>query len=970
MIGEGSERGRRGQEGHRETQDEEEIRRQVREIIDEIERELAEEAQDRSEVKEEERVEEPEESVRDAVRELEDEEAERETARKEYHEREREKEESLERARQERVERADKDTLEEFEQDVLENLKEYGIDPEDVKEQWRKRFAKEVKEHLEGTSEEKQHGEDEEGDEGAGQQGATGDYSYFADGSQTYAVKTDGNEQTSAETETESTDDTLEEPVRSPEVPSQQESGETEEERPEQGSDVRERKRNTKEREEDLGEDQGERVDSRPNEAQEKPVEGPSESSLEDSQGTQENVERVHRTEKQRGQDQESETSREMTAENDAEASEVTMQEDQDKEKSEELNEWAEFYNREEESWRRKLRERFQELPEEEKERFRELLRELLKDEDDVEELARRNDLESLLDDEKAMEEIREYLSLKKELEEEQVDENDLEKLTEQLDESLPESLRELLSREGDLFWREILRNYVESYYPRSAEELEDAENNPELKQMMYFDQRLEDAKAWVEIMAMRRRGELDTIIRNGSERYRLDQIRNLSLRYKIPETEIIRWLRGEEVPPLVEGIAAKEMEKRRAGLAYGHLIDAYGEMYFYLRDEATFEKYIQDVGKALGIRGTRRIIRHLEKLAPQLICGKGPHIQKQYLRVKGEYLYVLNGLSGKSLADLEGQISKLTKRSGKGGIKNPKFPTGIKLEIALARLIATAVSDCHLKPNGTLEYFEPEISRIRLVEENLRVFGDINLNPKLVKRDNVYVSYFPAPIGMMLQHWGMPPGDRTIQNPGLFPWFHYFSWEALCSFFEDLIPQDGSVGNGYISWTHSNALHPGDKAHRYDVRPKVGGREIAVIKKHGNKERNCWALSLGKLLEIEESGTSEDSEAATVLLRILYENPNRLIEDGKRTAEKLRIKVAIRPATVRYHRRSGRVSVAWTAHAKGILQTVKMAIIAPPNDMKKRQVLRKLLGCKPKIVKQAKEELADIGVDIEEWWK
>ncbi|MFW9912916.1 MAG: hypothetical protein ACFFEU_10620 [Candidatus Thorarchaeota archaeon] len=419
----------------------------------------------------------------------------------------------------------------------------------------------------------------------------------------------------------------------------------------------------------------------------------------------------------------------------------------------------------------------------------------------------------------------------------------------------------------------------------------------------------------------------------------------------------------------LAREYGSKETKEGRAISAFERMKDAYGQMYFYFPDETAFDDYIQEVGEALGIDDKKELLKHLTDLSSGMSSGRHTAFQPRYNRIKGEFLYMLNHITGKTLSNLEGKISRLTKPSGRGGIKNPRFPSGQKLEIALARLIATAVSDCHLKPNGTLEYSEPELERIKRVEENLRVFGDITLNPKFVERDNYYISYFPAPLGMMLQRWGMPAGDRTIQNPGLFSWIFDFCWKALCSFMEDLIPQDGSVGSNVISWSHSHALHPGNKIRRYKTEPLIGNQEIELIKKHGRKEKYCWVLSLAKLRELEESEDPKEAKSASYLLKVLYDNPNKLIEDGKKIAEQLEIKISIDPSNIRYYRRSGRVSIAWTARTKGVLQAMKLAIIAPPNDVKKRTLLRNILRRKSKFVEQALSELRDSGVDIEEWW-
>jgi hypothetical protein len=413
----------------------------------------------------------------------------------------------------------------------------------------------------------------------------------------------------------------------------------------------------------------------------------------------------------------------------------------------------------------------------------------------------------------------------------------------------------------------------------------------------------------------------------------------------------------------------SSEKQESRVNSSYERLVDAYGQMYFTFRDRITFEEYIRDVGDALGIDDLKDILKHLTALTSETQSGRYSPISPRYYRIKGEFLYRLNHMTGKSLSSLEGKISKLTKCSGKGGIKNPRFPSGNRLEIALARLIATAVSDCHLKRNGTLEYFEPELSRIKRVEKNLRVFGDIKLKPKFVKRDNLYVSFFPSPLGMILQHWGMSPGDKTILNPSIFSWFFDFSWEALCAFIEDLVPQDGSVGRHSISWTHSLALQVGKKS-KYEFSPKVSSNEIKLIIRFGNDEKHSRALAWGKLKNLRKHKEKEVADVAKKLWKTIRENPNNLINAEQRIMEILGIKDHKTPGTIRYHKRSGRVSVAWNLYPKGLRETIKLAIIAPPNDVRKRELVRNLLSSQSRLVRQVQQELSKKRIRIHEWWK
>ena len=401
-------------------------------------------------------------------------------------------------------------------------------------------------------------------------------------------------------------------------------------------------------------------------------------------------------------------------------------------------------------------------------------------------------------------------------------------------------------------------------------------------------------------------------------------------------------------------------------------LINAYGTQFFYFdKDElARFMAEIKGVLEGTRKGGVYSTIEHLNDLLPQMTSkfSDRSFINKRYNRVRGDSLSLLVDLSGRVLADFEGRISKITGHNGQGGIRNPKFPDGEDLRILVARIIAIVVSDCHLRPNGAIEYFEPEIERIRIVERILKEFGDIELKPVYIERDNVYTSCFPSPIGKALQYWSLSPCDKTVQNAGFDPALIERSWRASGAFMEELIPQDGTVKSSRMSWTHSHALHPGNKIGKFGVFPIISQEEANLIIEHGEPGKNCRRLSMGKLIELKGK-SHQIAQIAAELEKKILRNPNNLINDEKRIAENLGVKVVVSPYSIRYHQKTGRVSVSWVARTANIHEAMKLAMVAPPNDVKKRKIMRASLKSKPDEVRRIHDEFADNGIDLKKWW-
>jgi hypothetical protein len=420
-------------------------------------------------------------------------------------------------------------------------------------------------------------------------------------------------------------------------------------------------------------------------------------------------------------------------------------------------------------------------------------------------------------------------------------------------------------------------------------------------------------------------------------------------------------------------GLVGERLYVWKPDLESTGLEKVYDSLYYYFRDRQTFERYVEDVGESMGLRdkSLRDIRRHLKELAPQMVTEDSEDycFNHRLRRIRGDYVSLMNDISGKKLSDLDGEISKLTKPSGRGGITNPRFPEGEIYEVALSRLIAVAISDCHLKPNGTLGYAESELSRIKIVERELQVFGDIILKPKFIESDNLYITYFPTPLGVMLERLGIPSGDRSVQNPGLVSVIKEFSLRARCALIEDLVPQDGTISGKRIQWTHTNVLDAASKSEVYGIEPKVGDSEIGLIKKHGKKERYSWVLNYGKLQSLQYSSDANIRQVANDLWNCVFENPNRLIEDQIDIVRSLGVEYRSKPYTIRFHERTSRVSVAWTAEPESLLESIKLGMMAPSNDVVKKKIMKEIIKSHPKYVREAMKHFRSHEIEVHKWW-
>ena len=403
-------------------------------------------------------------------------------------------------------------------------------------------------------------------------------------------------------------------------------------------------------------------------------------------------------------------------------------------------------------------------------------------------------------------------------------------------------------------------------------------------------------------------------------------------------------------------------------------LVNAYGKLYFHFKDNNSFARLMEDTkttvdGKRTGglsdtVEFSERLVREMfgDDLFPR-------HAANIYAHVRGEHLHLLLDLLGRPLESLEGEISRVTALNGHGGIASIRFPRGEELENAVAALIGTVTTDCHLRENGAVTLAEAEFKRIQAFERSLQAFGDIGLTAKWVPVDNCYKVNLSSVLGEILLHLGLPSGDRTVQNPGFPEAVFRFSWRAKCVLVENIVPHDGTVAESAISWTHSNVLHPGPKGEKYGVRPVVDDGDIAFIKEHGIEYEESWALETSDIKDLRESPKPDVASTASALYDKVYNNPNRLIADGQKVTDSIGVEMKVTPRTVHYFKKTGRVTVAWEIRTARVQEAVKLAIIAPPDDVKKRDAARRILARNPEHVKDALKWFADRGVNMEPWW-
>jgi len=75
----------------------------------------------------------------------------------------------------------------------------------------------------------------------------------------------------------------------------------------------------------------------------------------------------------------------------------------------------------------------------------------------------------------------------------------------------------------------------------------------PELRRKRRFGWYYDEVKAWTEVMAAKRQGKIATLIIQGKERFKLDEVKELAKRLNLTIDMVVSWLREESRPRLVD---------------------------------------------------------------------------------------------------------------------------------------------------------------------------------------------------------------------------------------------------------------------------------------------------------------------------------------------------------------------------------------------------------------------------------
>ncbi len=241
------------------------------------------------------------------------------------------------------------------------------------------------------------------------------------------------------------------------------------------------------------------------------------------------------------------------------------------------------FAETEEQRWRRKLIELYNELPEEMKQLYRELVKAMLESEEGLEKLLDTfSELREYEDFEEEHEDAIKYVKFRQKVRELNllgtqketivkelaleldIDQETAEKWLNDDYDSFPKIIQQVWSQEIQRRWGNVLRAIANRDVPYDMSEVNEIlKRFPELRRKRRFGLHYDEVKAWTEVMAAKRQGKIATLIIQGKERFKVDEVTELAKRLNLTVDKVVSWLREESHPRLVDVLIGNRRKLR-----------------------------------------------------------------------------------------------------------------------------------------------------------------------------------------------------------------------------------------------------------------------------------------------------------------------------------------------------------------------------------------------------------------------
>jgi len=398
--------------------------------------------------------------------------------------------------------------------------------------------------------------------------------------------------------------------------------------------------------------------------------------------------------------------------------------------------------------------------------------------------------------------------------------------------------------------------------------------------------------------------------------------------------------------------------------------VNVLADQKFYMSKEDKMQ-LIDELRAHLHIRGGGQTAEHyLNDLLNQL-SGLESHAANRIQRYgvnqyfDGEILHLI----GDTL-ERPNEFRRVTTHLGissRGRVSNLKWPDISEFRIKTYAIIE---SDGTLFPNGQLRYSQKNDARRKLAVDEFQEFGDFELKEYRGPsgKEAVVRVELPMVYGTMMKYWGVSEGDKASQNRGFSDVIVETPLQNKVQYLSEVGADDGSFSDRRFYIGRSHAVESGPF---YD-------ELVQFIKDHGTGLKASLHYQTGERIQlriskIRELTTDESIDTQSNAKRIeelVDEQPNRLLNDEvEHILKPLGIHVTTKPQRLVYSYRTGRVSVDCRTQTSSINDSIRWALIGPPNHPRKMKAVNDFLKARQKGTDEVSLQIREDGFEIHPLW-
>jgi hypothetical protein len=302
-------------------------------------------------------------------------------------------------------------------------------------------------------------------------------------------------------------------------------------------------------------------------------------------------------------------------------------------------------------------------------------------------------------------------------------------------------------------------------------------------------------------------------------------------------------------------------------------------------------------------------------------------------------------------IQDIESEIAAIG-RIDRRLIRNPRFSDNpLEIDKAFARVFGAGLSDGHIDQFRVYCYAEADPDRLRIVHAHVRFFGEVDFT-ETMDENGLYDVRFSSVFGRLLEKRGFCVGDKTIQNPGVPNFILKGPLEVQTEYLKQLWAEDGSftyISNSRVSfsWTRAIALYDPEKVMKYNLDTDFSQDLLAFVRDKGeyteetsfqNRDKYPrYVLIRREMIKLTKDKNPSIASLAKKLRSYIEANLPKLMEHERRLLKAFGADTKPTWDAITFYEETNRVSVLWRIRSKSLDDAMKIAIMAPPDDKRKR---------------------------------